>query len=255
MPKDRIVLDVGGTKFVTLKKTLTAWTSAFDVSEDTLFIDADPDAFSVLLSFMRNGSVHPRSSYRGSLETSHLLSSGWPCESGANHGLDHAQCARKANRNFQEITQWSIPAIFENKLETTWALEQGPFINQDPVAFSVLLEFMTRGHLEQSKLTNEVLELAEVLGVESLVNAVKARTCWVGNDEESILKFNDMYTSISNAICHMSEVPSLTNNTNMHLPHVSNMRPSISTNAVRRLEHHYDYPFEHVSMAMSVQNC
>jgi hypothetical protein len=199
MTNDRIVIDVGGTKFVTYKKTLTAWTSAFDLSEDTLFLDADPHGFSVLLSFMRNGSVHPDQ------VTDAVLKQAIAYRVDGFVSLVRTMDCIKLNVRGRRIETskkllMEYSTYFREKFQKSWALEQGPFLNQDPVAFSVLLEFMTRGHVEQSKLTNEVLELAEVLGVEILLNAVKAKTCWVGNDEKSILKFNETYTSISNAI-------------------------------------------------------
>ena len=65
-PGGRVILDVGGTRFVSSRTSLEGASEYFrsllvrwdDASaDDTLFIDADPDAFQVLLSFMRGGSL------------------------------------------------------------------------------------------------------------------------------------------------------------------------------------------------------
>ena len=65
---DRIVLDVGGTKFVAAASTLTSNSTYFASllsdnwiesagSEDEVFIDQDPDPFKVLLAYMRRGII------------------------------------------------------------------------------------------------------------------------------------------------------------------------------------------------------
>ena len=64
-PHGRVMLDVGGTRFVSSKTTLEGSSSYFSAlltrwDEDTtepLFIDGDADAFSELLSFMRSGAL------------------------------------------------------------------------------------------------------------------------------------------------------------------------------------------------------
>ena len=66
-PHGRVILNVGGTRFESSRTTLEAASSYFqsllvrwdDVSsqEEPFFIDADPDAFKVLLSCMRGGSL------------------------------------------------------------------------------------------------------------------------------------------------------------------------------------------------------
>jgi len=68
---DRIVLDVGGTKFITSASTLTSnsayfasllsdnWIEQSDTNgdEDEIFIDQDPVPFKVLLAYMRRGNI------------------------------------------------------------------------------------------------------------------------------------------------------------------------------------------------------
>ena len=69
--RDRVVLDVGGTEFVTSTITLKACSSYFqtlfsdqwlstaaDATESrTIFIDQSPDAFQILLDYMREGCI------------------------------------------------------------------------------------------------------------------------------------------------------------------------------------------------------
>ena len=67
MASDRIVLDVGGTKFITAVSTLTSNSTYFasllsgnwieSNNGDEIFIDQIPSAFSVLLDYMRRGSI------------------------------------------------------------------------------------------------------------------------------------------------------------------------------------------------------
>jgi len=65
---DRVVLDVGGTKFITSASTLTTNSAYFAAllsnnwiesnnGEDEIFIDQDPVPFSVLLAYMRRGNI------------------------------------------------------------------------------------------------------------------------------------------------------------------------------------------------------
>ena len=65
---DRVVLDVGGTKFITSASTLTSNSAYFasllsdnwiesNNGEDEIFIDQDPVPFKVLLAYMRQGSI------------------------------------------------------------------------------------------------------------------------------------------------------------------------------------------------------
>ena len=68
---DRIVLDVGGTCFITSVSTLTANSSYFrskfsdewwgETNDNTVFIDQEPEPFAVLLSYMRVGYVECQS--------------------------------------------------------------------------------------------------------------------------------------------------------------------------------------------------
>jgi len=66
---DRVVLDVGGTKFITSASTLTSnsayfasllsdnWIESNNNGDDEIFIDQNPSAFSILLDYMRQGSI------------------------------------------------------------------------------------------------------------------------------------------------------------------------------------------------------
>jgi len=61
---DRVVVDVGGTLFTTSQSTLTASSSYFRMlfsgrwsSDESIFLDRDPQAFAVLLCYMRNGDI------------------------------------------------------------------------------------------------------------------------------------------------------------------------------------------------------
>ena len=67
---DRVVLDVGGTKFITSVSTLTSnssyfasllsdhWLEQSDTNgDDEIFIDQDPVPFKVLLAYMRRGNI------------------------------------------------------------------------------------------------------------------------------------------------------------------------------------------------------
>jgi len=65
---DRVVLDVGGTKFITSASTLTSNSAYFasllsdnwiesNNGDDEIFIDQDPVPFKVLLAYMRQGSI------------------------------------------------------------------------------------------------------------------------------------------------------------------------------------------------------
>ena len=63
---DRITVDVGGTKFFTTRSTLTANSAYFEsllsdewdeTKESEVYLDQDPDAFAVILEFMRCGMI------------------------------------------------------------------------------------------------------------------------------------------------------------------------------------------------------
>jgi len=126
---DRLVLDVGGTKFITSASTLTS-----------------------------------NSSYFAS-----LLSDNWI---GSNNGEDN------------EI-----------------------FIDQDPVPFKVLLAYMRRGNIKVDDINTDVLSLAEFLGMERLLLAVKVRWyCNIGRgpvvnkDDEIAVAFDQEHGGVMKAI-------------------------------------------------------
>ena len=64
-PHGRVVLDVGGTRFVSSRSTLERASTYFralltrwdDDGDEPLFIDCDADAFQILLSYMRIGAL------------------------------------------------------------------------------------------------------------------------------------------------------------------------------------------------------
>eukprot|EP00536_Pseudo-nitzschia_multiseries_P004979 jgi/Psemu1/11415/gm1.11415_g len=72
----------------------------------------------------------------------------------------------------------SSSSYFQSRLSQEWREEsidrqETIFIDQDPKAFSVLLSYMRLGHIEAGALTTPVLLLANFLGMEKLLNAVK----------------------------------------------------------------------------------
>ena len=63
---DRVVLDVGGTKFITAKSTLISNSEYFasllsgnwsESSDNEIFLDRNPSAFSKLIEYMREGMI------------------------------------------------------------------------------------------------------------------------------------------------------------------------------------------------------
>ena len=197
---DRVVLDVGGTKFVTTKKTLSAWSSAFDFStEDTIVLDADPDAFAVLLSFMRNGSIESEKVTGAVLKQAIQFQ----IEGFLSFVKNLDRVVLNIRGTHIEVSKKLLmesSIFFRNKFHNDWAMETTPFLDQDPADFLIILKFMTRGRIEQSQLSLEVLEVAEYLGIERLLDAIKVQMCWMGTDERSIDKFHEEYGTISNAI-------------------------------------------------------
>jgi len=126
---DRIVLDVGGTKFITSSSTLTS-----------------------------------NSSYFAS-----LLSDNW---------------IEQSNNGDDEI-----------------------FIDQDAVPFKVLLAYMRRGNIKVEDISTNVLSLAEFLGMERLLLAIKVRWyCNIGRgpvvttDDEIAMAFDEEHGGIMKAI-------------------------------------------------------
>ena len=80
------------------------------------------------------------------------------------------------------------------------------FVDQDPDPFADLLSFMRIGCMQADKLTTSVLLLAEFLGMDRLLSAVKFRAfcnlnpCFPGSEEEAIRSFDAAYSSIREAI-------------------------------------------------------
>ena len=66
-------------------------------------------------------------------------------------------------------------AIFSTEWSNDAESESCYFIDQDPDAFVVLLEFMRKGCIEVHKLNVNVLLLAEFLGLDALIQAIKSR--------------------------------------------------------------------------------
>ena len=81
------------------------------------------------------------------------------------------------------------------------------FIDQDPVPFKVLLAYMRRGNIEVDDINTNVLSLAEFLGMERLLLAVKVRWyCNIGrgpvhtSDDEIAVAFDQEHGGIMKAI-------------------------------------------------------
>jgi len=81
------------------------------------------------------------------------------------------------------------------------------FLDQDPAPFRILLAYMRRGMIKIEDIDTDVLALAEFLGVERLLLAVKVR--WyhnigrgpvLKNDEEIAVQFDQEYGGILKAI-------------------------------------------------------
>ncbi|KAL7529448.1 hypothetical protein ACHAXR_002970, partial [Thalassiosira sp. AJA248-18] len=70
-------------------------------------------------------------------------------------------------------------STFASLLSGNWSHSQKEggeiFLDQDPVAFRELLAYMRRGTIKIDKVDTDVLTLAEFLGVETLLLAVKVR--------------------------------------------------------------------------------
>mmetsp|Transcript_18390 Transcript_18390/g.23861 ORF Transcript_18390/g.23861 Transcript_18390/m.23861 type:complete len:412 (+) Transcript_18390:55-1290(+) len=128
---DRIIIDVGGTQFVSSKSTLSTNSSYFQA----------------------------------------LLSQTWTHET---------ETETETNKNFDF------------------------FVDQNPNAFKVLLDFMRKGCIEVEQLTSDVLLQAEFLGMEDLIRAVKCRSyrnyfvfeSCVSDDETVVLFDERLGTSI-----------------------------------------------------------
>ena len=89
------------------------------------------------------------------------------------------------------------------------------FIDQDPDAFQVLLNYMRNGFIKASTITETVLVQAEFLGIDSLICAVKCTTYrYLHNyhsqqlltEEETCHFFDDIYGGILSAI-HQGILP------------------------------------------------
>lgn len=81
------------------------------------------------------------------------------------------------------------------------------FLDQDPEAFGILLSYMRIGYLEATALTSKVLALADILGMETLLSAVKCISFRYLNpsqvnarDEDVCLRFDQAYGGIMPAM-------------------------------------------------------
>ena len=81
------------------------------------------------------------------------------------------------------------------------------FLDQDPVPFGILLAYMRRGLIKVENIDTDVLTLAEFLGIDKLLLAVKVR--WyinigrgpiLSDDDDIAAKFDRKHGGISNAI-------------------------------------------------------
>ena len=108
-------------------------------------------------------------------------------------------------------TLTSNSAYFASLLSDNWIEsnkgEDEIFIDQDPVPFKVLLAYMRRGNVKVGDINTDVLSLAEFLGMERLLLAVKVRWyCNIGKgpvvatDEEIAVAFDQEHGGIMKAI-------------------------------------------------------
>ena len=107
-------------------------------------------------------------------------------------------------------TLTSNSAYFESLLSDNWAESNDGtemFIDQDPVPFGILLAYMRDGMIRVDEISARVLTLAEFLGLEKLLLAVKVRWyCNIGRgpvlskDEEIAAAFDQEHGGIRSAI-------------------------------------------------------
>ena len=108
-------------------------------------------------------------------------------------------------------TLTSNSAYFASLLSDNWIQSNNGddeiFIDQDPVPFGILLAYMRRGNIKVRDIDTDVLALAEFLGIERLLLAVKIR--WYYNigkgpvfskDEEIAAAFDHRYGGIMKAV-------------------------------------------------------
>lgn len=80
------------------------------------------------------------------------------------------------------------------------------FLDQNPDAFTVILNYMRERMVEVDALDSRVLALSEFLGVESLLAAVKVKVhcalnpTYAGTEEDAIQAFHEKYGTIKQAI-------------------------------------------------------
>jgi len=96
---------------------------------------------------------------------------------------------------------------FASLLSSNWSDGDEIFLDQDPVAFGKLLAYMRRGNIKVDDIDTDVLALAEFLGAERLLLAVKVRWyCNIGKgpvlseDEEIAAAFDQEHGGILKAI-------------------------------------------------------
>ena len=110
-------------------------------------------------------------------------------------------------------TLTSNSAYFASLLSDNWIEQSNDngddeiFIDQDPVPFKVLLAYMRRGNIKVDDIDTDVLSLAEFLGIERLLLAIKVRWyCNIGRgpvvitDDEIAVAFDQEHGGIMKAI-------------------------------------------------------
>ena len=108
-------------------------------------------------------------------------------------------------------TLTSNSAYFASLLSDNWIEsnngEDEIFIDQDPVPFKVLLAYMRRGNIKVDDINTDVLSLAEFLGMERLLLAIKVRWyCNIGRgpvctrDDEIAVAFDQEHGGLMKAI-------------------------------------------------------
>ena len=104
------------------------------------------------------------------------------------------------------LTLSSNSRYFESIFRKEWETSTVIFLDQEPVHFAVLLEYMRQGCIEVEKLNIGVVLLAEFLGIDKLIAAMKCIAyCnlnpeFSDSDEDAVVAFDGEFHSIQSAV-------------------------------------------------------
>lgn len=110
-----------------------------------------------------------------------------------------------------KVTLCTNATYFKSRLSSPyWDDDEAIFIDQDPVSFQVLLNYMRHGYIKQSEITDFVLTQADFFGFDSLVKAAKCDAFQYMHPHESptlsesemCFKFDKRYGGIVSAVKH-----------------------------------------------------